>query len=685
MTGKNTLLIAALALALPNVQAHAGEGQFDAQVFRTSGAPRDLTVIQKTEIVGRFSPVFGFHTDFSLNPLVLIHNAFGDELEVVGARMNLTGTVALGLHEFFDLQLAVPFVGWQSSDNLHPIGTEGEVQSTVLADMRLSGRLSLGFINGLKRLGDKGFAMAISGTLNLPTGNVRAFASDGVLTGSVSLLADYRLPTGGIITANAGIWLRPEREFAGTRIGDMGSFGVAGETYIKRNWGLSVLGGVYGYPTLNKFPDSARAFPAEMFLALRRQTDYGITWTVGGSFGSTCGIGQLGFRLFSGLTWHPSSSREQEKIDRILRRENLDPDSDGVISEQDACPDVPGPLENRGCPDTDKDEDGWVDRVDECPTLAGGERGKKGCPPAYIRGDQIVILEKVHFATNEDEVLEESKPILRDIARLLIAHPEAQRINIEGHTDIRASGDYNLALSQRRVNSVTAFLIGEGVDPRRLEARGYGHTRPLVDDTHCNASDEELGPECKFLTSQNRRVVYRIAHRCAALAPGSKQDPSTCSIARLEGDNIITLDTIRFPAGSYIVPAGATKTLNDVATLLKQHPEIVKVRVEGHSNVHGLSRVDRRLSRKRAEAIEAYLIARGIRRSRLEAKGYGHARPKYDDNQCLDAAEASTPYCKFVTFKNQRFTFRVIRWSNGASGRRSVQQGSGLNSLTPRR
>ena len=649
----------ALTLVLPADRATAEEGKFDAQVFRPSGAPRDLTVVQKTEVIGHLSPTFGIHTDFSLDPLVLIHNVTGQDIKAVGARLHLTGSVGIGLFDWTDLQLSVPFVAWQDSDNLRPIGSEGEVDTSSLGDLRFSGRVSLGFIPAFKRLSDKGFAMAVRGDLNLPSGNLDAFSSDGVVTGGAAILADYRLPTGGIISANLGVWLRPEREFAGTRIGDMGSFGLAAETYVKRNWGLSILGGVYGYPSLNKFPDSSRQLPLEGYLALRRQTDYGITWTFGGSFGAACGFGKPALRLFNGVTWHPKSSREQEEIDRILRRDSLDPDHDGVLSELDACPDMPGPLENRGCPDSDKDNDGWVDRVDECPTLAGGERGQKGCPPAYIRGDQIVILEKVEFATNSHEVLPTSVPILTDVANLVLEHPEVQRVNIEGHTDIRASSDYNLALSQRRVNSVTAFLIERGIEPKRLEARGFGHTRPLVDDTHCNAPDEELGPECRFLTSQNRRVVYRITHRCAGLASGA-QPGGTCSAARLEGKEIVLLEPIQFAPESDIITDGMRSVLDDVATLLNNNPDIPAVRVEGHTNVQFLERKHRKLSERQAQQVMAYLVARGVDPSRLQAKGYGHGRPKYDDSQCMNAEMVGTPYCRFVMDKNQGVTFRAL-------------------------
>lgn len=654
--------------------AIAEEGKFDAQVFRPSGAPRDLMVVQKTEVIGHMSPTFGFFSDFSLDPLVLINNVTTQDIEAVGARLQLVGSAGIGLFDVIDLQLTVPFVAWQASDNLRPLGSEGEIESASVGDIRLSGRMSLGFIPQLKRLGDKGFAMAIRGEINLPSGNMDAFTSDGVITGAAGILADYRLPSGGIISANLGVWFRPEREFAGIRIGDMASFGLAAETYVKRSWGLSILGGVYGYPSLYKFPDSARQIPLEAFLGLRRQTGYGITWTFGGSFGTACSFGKPAFRLFSGVTWTPSSSREQEEIDRILRRNDLDPDRDGVISEQDECPAVAGSLENRGCPDTDRDGDGWVDRVDECPELASNERGKKGCPPAYIRGDEIIILEKVKFATDSHAVLPESLLLLADVARVLQAHPEVQRVNIEAHTDIRSrrgknlqDDSYNKRLSQRRVNSVTSFLVGQGIDPRRLEGKGYGHSRPLVDDTPCNAPDEQLGPECKLLTSINRRVVFRIAHRCAALGKAS-QNTDVCPRARIEGDKIIVLDKVRFEPQSHVIPRDSRPILNEVAAVLLAHPELEKVRIEGHTNILASEPDDRRLSKRRAAAIRAYLIERGVAKSRLDAKGYGHGTPKYEDADCKEPGKSQSLYCQFVLYKNDRFTFRIVRWGVRSPG-----------------
>src|SRR5215470_6744855 len=166
----------------------------------------------------------------------------------------------------------------------------------------------------------------------------------------------------------------------------MGSFGIAVEQYVLQSKGISVIGEVYGYPSLTKFPDSPRQVPAEVLLAIRWQSKHGISITAGGSFGAACGFGAPALRLFSSITWQPESSREQEEINRLQQRDDDDPDHDGLIGDADRCP------------DRDTDGDGVVDRLDECPEIPQGPHGKNGCPRAYVKDNEIVVVEPIHFA-----------------------------------------------------------------------------------------------------------------------------------------------------------------------------------------------------------------------------------------------------------------------------------------------
>jgi outer membrane protein OmpA-like peptidoglycan-associated protein len=72
------------------------------------------------------------------------------------------------------------------------------------------------------------------------------------------------------------------------------------------------------------------------------------------------------------------------------------------------------------------------------------------------------------------------------------------KINVEGHADERGTTDYNLALGQRRADSVLMRLVGTGLTPSRLHTLSYGEERPL---------DAGHGEEA---WSQNRRAEIRL-------------------------------------------------------------------------------------------------------------------------------------------------------------------------------
>ncbi len=505
---------AALALVAAAPDASAETGRFDAQTFRPSAAPRDLVMVRKSEIIGHVSPVVGLFSDLSFDPLILLDKSTNDTIDVVSTRLTLTAMAGIGLWNWIDFTAALPIIAFQDGGNLRKVGTEGEVKPQALGDLRLEAKLGLPFLHRKDQV-KSGFGAALYGNVNLPTGDVMAFAGDGVVTGGGGVVLDYRFNFGLLVAANGGVWLRPDRQFASTRVGNMASFGVAAEMYVLQRYGISVMGEVFGYPSMVSFPEDPAQIPAEGLLGIRWQSKWGLTVTVGGSFGAACSFGAPGLRLWSSITFQPKSSREQQEINRLMEKDSLDPDKDGLIGDADRCPQAPGRPENQGCPDSDTDGDGVNDREDDCPDLPSNARGKGGCPGAFVKGDEIVIMDQVHFATDKDIILDESKPMIEDVAQVMIRYPEIREIVIEGHTDIRAGDTYNKALSQRRVNSVQRYLEARGIDPSRIKAVGYGHSQPEYDDSSCTGPDEQLTPTCRFMTSKNRRVKFKITKRGA--------------------------------------------------------------------------------------------------------------------------------------------------------------------------
>lgn len=116
-------------------------------------------------------------------------------------------------------------------------------------------------------------------------------------------------------------------------------------------------------------------------------------------------------------------------------------------------------------------------------------------PPTPPVIERHTIDLEVLFDTDKHFVKEQYMTRIIEVAQFMRQYPNAVA-NIEGHTDSRASDSYNQALSQRRVDAVRKILIERfGIAPDRLNAVGYGESRPI-------ASNDT--PEGRQL---NRRVV----------------------------------------------------------------------------------------------------------------------------------------------------------------------------------
>lgn len=122
-------------------------------------------------------------------------------------------------------------------------------------------------------------------------------------------------------------------------------------------------------------------------------------------------------------------------------------------------------------------------------------------PTAKLGGEKIELSETVQFETDSATLVERSKTLLDDVARELNEHPEVKRIQIEGHTDAKASKKYNMKLSQERVAAVKEYLVAKGIEPKRLVTKAFGETRPIAS----NKTEEGR--------AKNRRVDFRVLRK----------------------------------------------------------------------------------------------------------------------------------------------------------------------------
>ena len=128
------------------------------------------------------------------------------------------------------------------------------------------------------------------------------------------------------------------------------------------------------------------------------------------------------------------------------------------------------------------------------PPLSGG--------PASVRpGSQedlvVNVGDRIYFGFDKFNLKADARQTLDKQGVWLKANPSVT-VTIEGHCDERGTREYNLALGDRRANSVKDYLVSLGVNPARLKTISYGKERPVA----MGSNDAAWG--------QNRRGVTRV-------------------------------------------------------------------------------------------------------------------------------------------------------------------------------
>ncbi|HTL38789.1 MAG TPA: OmpA family protein [Kofleriaceae bacterium] len=178
---------------------------------------------------------------------------------------------------------------------------------------------------------------------------------------------------------------------------------------------------------------------------------------------------------------------------------DLDDDLDGVPDKQDKClrepEDKDGYQDLDGCPDPDNDKDGIPDAKDTCPNepeVINGTDDEDGCPDrgnalVVISPDRLEIMESVIF--KKTIIQKDSFNLLDQVGAQLRVHPEILRVRVTVHVQPTKDPDADQRLSETRAFAVREYLIKYGIDEKRLEPRGFGGTKPLVDPKSKGAKD----------------------------------------------------------------------------------------------------------------------------------------------------------------------------------------------------
>jgi OOP family OmpA-OmpF porin len=222
--------------------------------------------------------------------------------------------------------------------------------------------------------------------------------------------------------------------------------------------------------------------------------------------------------------------------------------------------------------------------------------------PVAARTQQYCSILDIQFEINQTTVQRDAEEKIDKVVTFMRRYPDTTAV-IEGHTDEVGSNADNMRLSQSRADNVMRYLTTRDIAGSRLQAIGYGETRPIGDNR------TEIGKRL------NRRINAIIA--CASDIEGIPAIPERITMAM----------DMEFDTNRAEVRPQYHEELRKVANFMKANPGVTAT-VEGHtSNQQGSPAQAMQLSQSRAQSVVNAMVNEfGIERSRLSAAGFGQTR-----------------------------------------------------------
>ena len=121
--------------------------------------------------------------------------------------------------------------------------------------------------------------------------------------------------------------------------------------------------------------------------------------------------------------------------------------------------------------------------------------------------NEAVVIPKVNYGFDEAALDQQARNAIDTTVLALLRDRPDVKVQIRSHTDNAGSDQYNLGLSQRRAQRVVDYLVKQGIDRDRLEAKGFGERKPIAPNFNLDGTDNPEGRR------KNRRTEFKVIGR----------------------------------------------------------------------------------------------------------------------------------------------------------------------------
>ena len=605
MIRTRTAVLCSLSLSSMLLMASGADGQdakpapgFALDRYNPAERGSEWFVVDSLDLRGHVRPAIGITLDYAHKPLAIYANAddADESVALVSGQLYAHFGGSLVLWDRVRVGLNVPLALLNSGKNGIAEGYSVTAPTGVaIGDVRLGADVRLLGVYGSP------FTMTLGMQAFLPSGQPASFTGDGKIrllprlmaAGTVNSMFTYGAMLGVMYRAN-------DTGFAGKETGTEFTFGASA--------GLRVLDGklvfgpeFYGSTVVASAVEAPTPSKAPLELLMGAHYTAGqVRFGLGAGPGLTRGLGTPVVRVLGSIEWAPPA--------------DVDTDHDGILDPVDACltiPGVPDPNPKKhGCP-RDTDDDGIIDALDACvkvPGVPNPDPKKNGCPPDR---DNDGILDAEDACPDV--------PGVKSANAMLNGCPVDEDVSVEVPVDRDKDGVLDWMDKCPDVPGLKEAPKGLSPEKKaKWEAEFIGCPPDIDDDKILNWDDA-----CPKKPGQ-----------------ANKEDPAKhgCPVAFIDHCQIKLTRKVFFEvqkADFKTTPKEKKETnevLNAVLKILKEHPEIKKLEVQGHASKttdpkKWTPKDNKKLSDDRAAKVVAWLVEQGIDPSRLTPIGHGEDVP----------------------------------------------------------
>ena len=578
------------ALGLP-VLGLAQTNGFDAQQLNLAPSQTtNLFGVHQARILTDSQGDASLVINHAANPLV-VSNENGERIQaIISAQTTANVLAAFGIADIIEIGVDIPVLLYQAGDSLD--GTYSEYSAANagfgIGDIRIVPSYLL--MNTQTDENSGGMALAFILNSHLPTGNSDLYQG-GEFRIEPRFAFDFAPNNEMRLSVNAGYMTRlgDDVELDNLEVNDAMTWGLGMDFLVSNTQDIHFIAEFNGEASVAVEEINSEEIPFEALLGGKYFLGNGLMAQGGFGMGVINGYGTPDWRALLGITY--------------VATPDPDRDLDGIINEEDVCPDTPEDFDNfedeDGCPELDNDQDGILDTSDACvmdPEDFDNFEDEDGCPEAdndqdgILDGSDSCVLIPEDFDGYQDE---------------------------DGCPEEDNDGDGIL-------DTIDGLNDGSG----------FGACRNDPEDP--DGFEDEDG--CPEPDNDNDGILDGL-DACPEEPEDfdGEEDEDGCpeegsGNVQLTCNEITIAESVQFRSDSDEIRERSYELLDQVASVMRSASYIHLVQIEGHTDSRGSDSHNLELSQRRAASVMNYLIQAGIEPSRMISEGFGETQPIADND-----------------------------------------------------